>query len=460
MVEDLFTAQVTEKKVVVEDTGPKKGKKTYFLDQKAQNLFIVTSRLPPAEIMLRAVDQLNIHSVSIDNLDALFRSWPFEEFDNLMAEYAQDKKAEWAAAESYFIALGQKPKFDLRLRVWLFKINFEQNVSELIGQQTTVCTALQKIKENKNLLKLLGAILKFGNCLNAGNKNKGQADGFALSNLGSTETIRDAEGNSILKICCEKLFEEDNSFGKFKEQFSEVYSAIKMSISELQKKTDKLKTENNMTKSQFNVIEKSDECLMETKFGKQIKKFLESTDEKVEEAEEQMVKVNKAFEEINDAYMVEKKDDMRSKSEKFFAFFANFIDQVDKAMPVIEEPKQKKVIIPPGKKDKKEQQKDIVNEMKKIQAKMQNTQLEDIKEKKKGAPIQESKSLLSSKTKNDKTDSANKPNKMKEQFNDLAHADPIPRGEDVAIVPMERKEKDLDQQIIPLDDNPYYKPIS
>lgn len=56
MVEDLFTAQVTEKKVVVEDTGPKKGKKTYFLDQKAQNLFIVTSRLPPAEIMLRAVD--------------------------------------------------------------------------------------------------------------------------------------------------------------------------------------------------------------------------------------------------------------------------------------------------------------------------------------------------------------------------------------------------------------------
>lgn len=162
--------------------------------------------------------------------------------------------------------------------------------------------------------------------MNAGNKNKGQADGFALSNLGSTETIRDAEGNSILKICCEKLFEEDNSFGKFKEQFSEVYSAIKMSISELQKKTDKLKTENNMTKSQFNVIEKSDECLMETKFGKQIKKFLESTDEKVEEAEEQMVKVNKAFEEINDAYMVEKKDDMRSKSEKFFAFFANFID--------------------------------------------------------------------------------------------------------------------------------------
>ena len=49
-----------------------------------------------------------------------------------MAEHAQDKNAVWEKAEAYFIKLGEKPKFELRLKVWLFKITFEKNVDELI----------------------------------------------------------------------------------------------------------------------------------------------------------------------------------------------------------------------------------------------------------------------------------------------------------------------------------------
>lgn len=63
-------------------------------------------------------------------------------------------------------------------------------------------TAFNKILTNEKFKLLLGTILRFGNCLNAGNRMKGQADGFPLANLGTTLTMKDPKGNSILKICC------------------------------------------------------------------------------------------------------------------------------------------------------------------------------------------------------------------------------------------------------------------
>lgn len=70
--------------------------------------------------------------------------------------------------------------------------------------------ALKKISENENLKKLLGAILTFGNCLNAGHKQRGQADGFDLRDLQSTTTLKDASGQNILMIICKMLQEDDN----------------------------------------------------------------------------------------------------------------------------------------------------------------------------------------------------------------------------------------------------------
>ena len=52
-------------------------------------------------------------------------------------------------------------------------MNFEKTINDLITWQDTVLGGLKKLEESKNLKKLLGAVLAFGNCLNAGNKNRG-----------------------------------------------------------------------------------------------------------------------------------------------------------------------------------------------------------------------------------------------------------------------------------------------
>lgn len=161
----------------------KTGKKAFFQGEKAKNLFIAITRLPPAETIIDAVDRMNEKNVSIDNLQALDSVWPVDDFDQLIEEATLNKGATWEKAETYFIALGKKPKFQFRIKSWLFKMSFEKTISDLITWQDTVMAALKKITGSQNLRKLLGAVLRFGNCLNAGNKQRGQADGFDLKDL-------------------------------------------------------------------------------------------------------------------------------------------------------------------------------------------------------------------------------------------------------------------------------------
>ena len=47
------------------------------------------------------------------------------------------------------------------------------------------------ITKDELFLKILGGIVKVGNCLNAGNKQRGQADGFLLDSLSKANMIKD-----------------------------------------------------------------------------------------------------------------------------------------------------------------------------------------------------------------------------------------------------------------------------
>jgi hypothetical protein len=41
--------------------------------------------------------------------------------------------------------------------------------------------------------------------MNAGNKQRGQADGFLIEGLGKAKNIKDIDGNSILQVIVTKL---------------------------------------------------------------------------------------------------------------------------------------------------------------------------------------------------------------------------------------------------------------
>lgn len=81
---------------------------------------------------MSGLDNLNSKSVTPDNLGALERVWPLDEFDGLIEAYEQEPTAEWDKAEAYFIELRKRPMIHLRVKVWLFFLNFDKQAMDLL----------------------------------------------------------------------------------------------------------------------------------------------------------------------------------------------------------------------------------------------------------------------------------------------------------------------------------------
>ena len=64
-----------------------------------------------------------------------------------------------------------------------------------------------------------------------------------------------------------------------------------------------------------------------------MKEFLESSVAKVEKCQAQYDAVNTLWAEVCDFYMLPASDEKRAKSEKLFAFFNGFFDDVQKSLP-------------------------------------------------------------------------------------------------------------------------------
>ena len=98
---------------------------------------------------------------------------------------------------------------------------------------------------------MLGAILKVGNCLNAGVKIKDRADGFYLEALAKASNIKGADGRTILQVVCAALIAEDEEFRGFKKNFEACQAAIKCMLDDVEKLCDKGKAELAVSTKRF-----------------------------------------------------------------------------------------------------------------------------------------------------------------------------------------------------------------
>jgi hypothetical protein len=75
-------------------------------------------RLPKSKVFLTAVDILDESVVSEQNLSQIIKSWPNDDFDNLMEAYAAEPNAKFARVETFFIEMGAKKQILNRLKIW------------------------------------------------------------------------------------------------------------------------------------------------------------------------------------------------------------------------------------------------------------------------------------------------------------------------------------------------------
>ena len=98
---------------------------------------------------------------------------------------------------------------------------------------------------------------------------------------------------------------------------------------------DALKSTMVINDKLFKKIKSDDPEIVETTFGKKGEEFFEEMKPEVDAAVDIMSQVHHKFEEVCNFYMLDKNDERRQQSDKFFEFFNEVFDNVQKSFPKV-----------------------------------------------------------------------------------------------------------------------------
>jgi len=171
--------------------------KVFLLDpRKSQNIAIVLKSL--AVSLGEIVDALTDgKGLKPDTLEKLARVSPTEEEESLILEYKGDP-ARLAAAESFlYNLLKAVPSAFKRLNAMLFRLNYDSEIQETKESLQTIEQGCKELKNKGLFVKLLEAVLKAGNRMNAGTA-RGNAQAFNLASLRKLSDVKSTDGKTTL----------------------------------------------------------------------------------------------------------------------------------------------------------------------------------------------------------------------------------------------------------------------
>lgn len=169
----------------------------FILDmQKSQNIAIilrslVVSRQEIIDCLLEG------KGLDIETLEKLTRITPTKEEEQLILNYDHDI-TRLADAESFlYHILRAVPSAFTRFNAMFFKLNYTSEVLQIKNNLLTLETACKELKTRGLFVKLLEAILKAGNRMNAGT-SRGNAQAFNLNSLLKLSDVKSSDGKTTL----------------------------------------------------------------------------------------------------------------------------------------------------------------------------------------------------------------------------------------------------------------------
>ncbi|KAF5180306.1 Formin-like protein [Thalictrum thalictroides] len=177
--------------------GPGSPAQRFILDpRKSQNIAIVIRSLAISrqEILDALLDG---HGFSADTLEKLARIAPTKEEESKILEY-DGNPTKLADAESFlFHILKAVPSPFARINAMLFQSNYDSEILQLKESLQTLELGCKELRTRGLFLKLLEAVLKAGNRMNAGTA-RGNAQAFNLSALRKLSDVKSTDGKTTL----------------------------------------------------------------------------------------------------------------------------------------------------------------------------------------------------------------------------------------------------------------------
>lgn len=214
----------------------KRIKELKVLDPKiAQNLsiFLGSFRMPYEEIrrMIVEVDEEQLTEPMIQNL---VKHLPEQEHLNALAKLKDDYSS-LSEPEQFGVVMSGVKRLRPRLNHVLFRLQFEEQVTNLRPDILAVTSACEEVKKSPAFGRLLELVLLLGNYMNSGSRNA-QSFGFDLSSLCKLKDTKSADQKTtLLHFLAQVCEEEFPDVIKFADDLEHVDRASRVSAENLEK---------------------------------------------------------------------------------------------------------------------------------------------------------------------------------------------------------------------------------
>jgi len=151
------------------------------LDHKRSNAInIGLTKLPPPRVIRTAVLKMDASVVNRDGVEKLMSMTPTEEEISRIQE-AQETQPDLplGTAEQFLLTLASISALESRLRLWLFKLEFESAEQEVCDPLMDLKLGMEALRANHTFKTMLSVLLAVGNFLNG----TPQCPGFQLDYL-------------------------------------------------------------------------------------------------------------------------------------------------------------------------------------------------------------------------------------------------------------------------------------
>lgn len=308
--------------------GQKKSKKqpsTLFPDKRNYNVAIGLKmfKMPNKEIY-KAIITTDESVLNLDSVNKLISVVPDpSEVEIINTQESFDDS--WNICDRFFWEMRKIPNVKKRLELWLFKLQFEENISFHEDRVNLLHDAAAVIRGSDRLKEIFGMILAVGNYMNAGTK-KGNVYAFKLSTLTQLTTPKSLEGDiNLLHYIIDTMENHNPNAFDWLDEFGVVGKAAKQNVNDIESDLINFEKEiNNMIENLEESIGEADVLdnfhIIMRKFSKQAKQDFDKMKDNFFTSKEDNKNLAKEF--------GEKKDE----ELEYLKTFAEFISSLKKSI--------------------------------------------------------------------------------------------------------------------------------
>ncbi|KAL5291757.1 FHOD1 family protein [Megaselia abdita] len=233
-----------------------KNKEIIVLDHKRSNAInIAITKLPPPRAIKAAILKMDATVVTREGIDKLLNMLPTEEEKSKIQD-AQMASPELplGSAEQFLLTLASISELAARLKLWSFKLDFENNEKEIAEPLNDLKQGVDLLRSNRTFKCILSTLLSIGIVLN------GQpVKGFQIEYLAKVPEVKDTvHKHSLLHHLCHMVMETRPDTSDLYSEIGPITRASKADFNELAHSLIQLETECKASWDRLKLIAKHD----------------------------------------------------------------------------------------------------------------------------------------------------------------------------------------------------------